>query len=321
MSRFVNLKNETALRVWVIGLTLAGVSLASCTAPALPTASPPPTLATVALTYYQTPSPDPLQPTALPSATTLPSATPTPQTHTVQAGETLLGIAIQYGIRVEELSAANPSVLANFLSVGQVLVIPQAEGGQPLLQAVTPTPLALGVPLWQCQAITGGGQTCLAWLENPYNQPLANLAVQVQLGEQVQVVIPALNVLGQGERVPLLTQFSHAGGAVHSQWLSAGDGQAVAEQWLRLTVSEQQIAMQEESWQAQVSLHNESPNAVQAVRLVVSWVGAKDELLGFRVVDDAQILPANEVRTYQASVFLPSGQAPIRVEVLAEGKK
>jgi LysM repeat protein len=309
------------MRVWAIGLVLVGVSLVSCTAPTLPTVSPPPPSATVALTRYQTASPNPLQPTALPSATALPTATPTPQTHTVQTGETLLGIAIQYGIRVEDLSAANPSVLANFLSVGQVLVIPPAEGGQPLLQAVTPTPLALATPLWHCQAILGGGQTCLAWLENPYPQPLANLAVQVQLGEQVQVVIPALNVLGQGERVPLLAQFSHGNGALHSQWLSAGGGEAVAEQWLRLTVDEQQTAMQGENWQAQVTLRNESSTEVQAVRLVISWVGVQGELLGFRVVDDAQILPANEVRTYQTSAFLPGGQTPIGIEVLAEGKK
>jgi murein DD-endopeptidase MepM/ murein hydrolase activator NlpD len=46
----------------------------------------------------------------------------------VQPGDTLYGIALQFGISVEALQAANPGVDAAALAVGQALVIPGYEG-------------------------------------------------------------------------------------------------------------------------------------------------------------------------------------------------
>jgi murein DD-endopeptidase MepM/ murein hydrolase activator NlpD len=46
----------------------------------------------------------------------------------VQPGDTLYGIALQFGISVEALEAANPGVDAAALAVGQALIIPGFEG-------------------------------------------------------------------------------------------------------------------------------------------------------------------------------------------------
>jgi len=50
-----------------------------------------------------------------------------PQTHTVQEGESLQQIAVSYGITVEALAAANDIISPQQISAGTVLVIPQAE--------------------------------------------------------------------------------------------------------------------------------------------------------------------------------------------------
>ncbi len=47
-----------------------------------------------------------------------------PTTHTVKAGETLFGLATQYGLTVDELAAANQIDDINLVQVGQVLQIP-----------------------------------------------------------------------------------------------------------------------------------------------------------------------------------------------------
>lgn len=47
-----------------------------------------------------------------------------PQSHQIRSGETLFAIAKENGLSVEEILAANPSVKANRISVGDVLVIP-----------------------------------------------------------------------------------------------------------------------------------------------------------------------------------------------------
>src|SRR5262245_58787979 len=110
---------------------IIGLILAACAMPE-PTRAP---MASPALLPLPT---DTVQP-AVPPATVTPRATPviiasptasaTPVTHVVVDGESLLSIAIDYGVSLEALQAANPDVQVRFLSVGAVLTIPPPEGG------------------------------------------------------------------------------------------------------------------------------------------------------------------------------------------------
>ena len=54
------------------------------------------------------------------------SATTTirPRTHTVASGETAVGIARKYGVKLGALQAANPGMNSTHIRVGQVLNIP-----------------------------------------------------------------------------------------------------------------------------------------------------------------------------------------------------
>ena len=51
--------------------------------------------------------------------------------HTVQAGDTLFTIAGRYSVRWQQVAAANALVDTDILQIGQVLVIPNAEGDKP----------------------------------------------------------------------------------------------------------------------------------------------------------------------------------------------
>lgn len=77
---------------------------------------------TATVTPESTASPTP-SPTPTPEAT--PTPTPAPQTYTVQAGDTLLGIAERFGITVEDLQARNELADPNNIFVGQKLELPQ----------------------------------------------------------------------------------------------------------------------------------------------------------------------------------------------------
>lgn len=46
------------------------------------------------------------------------------QTHTIQSGDTLYALALQYGVTIEDIVAANNLTSADDLDIGQVLVIP-----------------------------------------------------------------------------------------------------------------------------------------------------------------------------------------------------
>ena len=63
--------------------------------------------------------------------------------HTVEAQETLYGIARKFGVSIDELLAANPGVTAQNLRRGQVIRIPTSATA-----ATTPTPAAPWGAYW-----------------------------------------------------------------------------------------------------------------------------------------------------------------------------
>lgn len=98
-------------------------------------ASEPRAVATQPPAATQLPTRNPAaQPTAASSTTPSTQASPTAgasptrstgsRTHTVVSGDTLFGIAAQYGVTAEEIQAANPGVSFEPLALGEVLVIP-----------------------------------------------------------------------------------------------------------------------------------------------------------------------------------------------------
>ncbi|MCY4272751.1 MAG: LysM domain-containing protein, partial [bacterium] len=52
---------------------------------------------------------------------------PGERTHTVVEGDTLLGIALQYGKTLDEITEANNIVAAELIQIGQQLIIPPEE--------------------------------------------------------------------------------------------------------------------------------------------------------------------------------------------------
>ncbi|MGC9396876.1 MAG: LysM peptidoglycan-binding domain-containing protein [Anaerolineae bacterium] len=65
----------------------------------------------------------------------------------VAGGDTLSGIAAQYGLTMAELVAANGLASADYLVVGQSLILPLKAPAQVLVQAPTPTATALALQL------------------------------------------------------------------------------------------------------------------------------------------------------------------------------
>jgi LysM repeat protein len=80
--------------------------------------------------------------TPVPTPTSPPPAQPTsaPIKYTVQPGDTLFGIALTFGVTVDDIVRANNIADPNSLSEGQVLTIPQRSA--PATATSTPGPLA-----------------------------------------------------------------------------------------------------------------------------------------------------------------------------------
>lgn len=161
-------------------------------------------------------------PTAAPSRTPLPQSTgtepsllptATPFLHKVEEGETLLAIAIRYGLGLDQLLAANPEIDPRFLSIGQELRIPGPDGQPSDTLLPTSTPLPLPVQGVACYPTAGDSLICLATLVNDGDQPLEGLTAQISLlspeGETVrsQLAYAPLNLLPPGKVMPLTATF------------------------------------------------------------------------------------------------------------------
>ncbi|MGE5252284.1 MAG: LysM peptidoglycan-binding domain-containing protein [Bacteroidota bacterium] len=142
----------------------------------------------------------------------MPLASPTPFTYAVQAGDTMGGIALKFGVALKDLEAANPGILPNTMSIGQVLHIPsdpENPSGEP-----TPTPAAFQVERIDCHPSADQGMWCFVLAHNESAGLLENLSAQVTLVDAdgrilaSQPALLLLNILPPGTSLPLGVYFA-----------------------------------------------------------------------------------------------------------------
>ena len=106
--------------------------------PALPGPRPTPTpLPTSTPTFTRTPTP-----TSTSTPTITPTPTPSFYIHTVESGDTLIAIALEYGVLLDTILDANDLSKDDLLHIGQELIIPL--GADVNLPTATPTRLPSG---------------------------------------------------------------------------------------------------------------------------------------------------------------------------------
>ncbi len=192
---------------------LAAIVLAGCAAPpaAAPAATPSATPRAGALTPYTPLPPAGVTPSLSRSTPSpLPSLTPTPLRHVVQDGEDMFGIAYRYGVTLDVLLTANPTVNPRAMRVGTVLIVPSGSRPTPTVQNPTPTPLPVTLAQPACYRALDGSLTCLALATNSTGQAVENLSAKVRLlvkpsSEILELAAFApLNLLEPGASLPLV---------------------------------------------------------------------------------------------------------------------
>jgi len=140
-----------------------------------------------------------------------PLPTSTPFTYTVGQGETISGIALKFGVSIDELIAINPEISPNAMSVGTVLKIP-SNPIKPSGES-TPTPAPLTVEQVQCYPTTNKGMWCFVLVHNDFPDFMENLSAQVTLVDSnnqfiaTQAALLPLNILPPNTSLPLSIYF------------------------------------------------------------------------------------------------------------------
>jgi len=155
-------------------------------------------------------TPSPLTPEGLvPLKTPLPTSTPF--AYIVQSGETISGIALKFGVSIDDLIAANPEVSPNAMSVGATLKIP-SNPDNPTGEA-TPTPVPLAVQQIECYPTANKGMWCFVLVHNDFPDSIENISAQVTLVDSnenfiaTQTALLPLDILPPNMSLPLSVYF------------------------------------------------------------------------------------------------------------------
>lgn len=197
---------------------------------------------------------------ATPAFTEPPLATPTPLSHSIVEGETLLGLAQQYGISLDALLAANPGLNASFLSIGQQILIPQSDGVGPN-EIPSPTPAPVTASETSCYATAAGEMWCFLLVSNDSPQALENLSGVLRFfsadGDELATVdmVAPLNLLPPNASMPLIAYVASPpqGWATRSARLLTAYVSNSGERYISTEIQNEQIQISASGLSAQVS--------------------------------------------------------------------
>jgi len=323
----VGSKTSKIFSIFMTGLLL--ISITGCVSePVSPT---PGIVPTFELTPYWTPSPSPKVSSATPvlrfASPTL-SPTPTPITYTIVQGDTMLEVALRYGITLEELQEANPDVDPRILSIGTILVIPLGNSLPAEIQ--TPTPLSVQLGQIKCYPTGDGGRWCAVLVRNTRNRSIENLSVQVALYTLAGEVIvegaanAPLNILQEGEAIALSIFFPGPFDQdlfPQANLLTSFPVTQEGDRYLKLTVEVEKVDIQNPTQARLYGLLSLAKKSQPANRiwLVGMAYDAEGEVVGLRKWEAANNLEPGKSMPFEMTIF-SIGPAIEKVDVLVEAR-
>ena len=272
-----------------------------------------------------------LTPTSPNTATPLPTATPTPRTHVVGKNEDMWGIAFAYGVTLDDLLTANPTVNPRAMRVGTTLLIPAPQSTPTIdpKHPPQPTPITLALDPPVCQASASGGMWCFTSASSSQSFDVESVSVAIHLFDQdsgqisTQTAYPPLNRLQAGGFVPLAAYFpppapQHFQASV--ELVTALPLPADSGRYLAVDASDPQVTIAQDGLSAQVagSFQLAAGQAGSGNASITAVAFDQDgHITGLRHWEPAQALDAGQPVNYQLTVY--SAGAPInKVVVLTE---
>jgi LysM repeat protein len=316
---------------WVVAMALALSACGQVVVVETPTLAP--TLEVTADPSLATVPPRPTVTSALPTATkpNTPTPSPTPVTHVVQPGETLIAIALQYGVTVAAIQSANGIVDPAALQVNQTLIVPiGAEGTEEEsgLLLATPTPVSFVIEGFDCHEQLVGSLWCLGEVVNSSQASIENVHVRVRLhnaaGEELarQEVQAALDLIQPGQRAPFGILFAPAPEGAERfsvETVRAEASTEPASRYAPLELAEVEAGPVGALFEVTGSVVNPGERAVTAIMVVVTIYDADGQVTGYRQSRLAEGLPPGERLPFAVSL-MPYGGVPDSYGIGVQGR-
>lgn len=281
----------------------------------------------VTATYTPRATSTPRQVTPVPTPT--PTITATPVIYTVQSGDTLLRIALEFSVSTEAIQEANGILDPRFLQIGQTLIIPPPEEGPEATASPTPTPFPLDVTRINFLQSGQGNLWCLGAVENPGSTPLTEVVVEASLLDANGVLLAReaaytqLDVVMPDQAVPFAVLFTDPP-AEFAQYqvepVSAVPLLGESRYYFDLEPLDTHGSPEGTSiYRVSGQLRNYGGSDASAIRLVTVAYDAQNQVLAQRQAELAvNVLKAGATTPFDIELLIPAGTVD-HFEVLAQG--
>ncbi len=283
------------ISVWVVGCTISATEIAPTV---FPTETPPITLT------VRTRQPRPPTEVALASTLTPTVAESTPQAaliYTVRPGDTLLGIALDFGVEVTQLQTVNPGVDPLQLQLGQQIIIPHVDLVSTLSSSPIP-PVALSLPPPMCHDLPTDHVYCLGQVINHQTFPVERVRVRLQISHagivSERTVTVERPLIWPGQSAPYSALFSSAWAddstaAAFLQTARVSDGG----DYVRLVVENEQVTRQASRYRVHFALYNPSLTPTRSASATLLLLDSAANVVGYRVLEVGDSLNPGERQT------------------------
>jgi LysM repeat protein len=287
---------------------------------------------TATLRPYSSSSPTPTNTHAIQTVTPQPTLGPTatPFFHVVQKDDTLLGIAIRYGVSLEELLAANPGINPSILSIDQKIIIPGPEGDSASNFLPEPTPLPLPLSEVQCFPTVTNQLWCITSLENRMGYPLEGVSVIITLHNEAGEVVEShsafspMNMIPEDVIIPFSSLFNvpSDGYSYATVYLVSGtQAENIGDRYLPLEwiLNKDEPGKDHKTWSVAGKLYSRDDNEkiAQGVSILAVALDENGDIVGFRQLEMDEEIGSGTELDFETEIF--SLGPPIdHIQILAE---
>ncbi|MFK7800490.1 MAG: FxLYD domain-containing protein [Anaerolineae bacterium] len=263
-------------------------------------------------------------PTPLPTATATPTATPI--VYAIEAGDTLLAIAIDNRTTVEEIQALNPNVRPELLSIGQQISLPPPA--TPVFSGDQPTPLPIQTDLKSVSLFPdgAGGLWVLGEVSNTADYFLENARLEITLFGANGLEVgqgetwSAAALIGPGETAPFSILFPQKPAGNLQASVKVINGFTILDlpqndnRYFRLTAAEPSLTSEGNVVTIEGKIANEGGQVTTQIVAIATVYDSSRRLIGFAKFPQEGSLNPGDEADYKHVFIVPGGQ-PDHVEI------
>ncbi|MEZ4641365.1 MAG: FxLYD domain-containing protein [Chloroflexota bacterium] len=323
------------MRRWLLLAALSLLCLTQCRSvdkPAIDTAATPTMTVTpevgVAFVTVAPPTAVFVQttPSPLPTATATPS--PTPIVYTIASGDTLLALALQQGVTVDEIEALNPGIVPELLQIGQQVVLPPPA--TPLAQQSLGTPIPLQVVVTQVHAYQTpvGSLWLVGEVFNQSEFAAESVQVEISLLDEAGAVLAtavswtAAPIIPAQTRVPFGVLIAEPPVAFAYPTVAVIGGATVTDWGTRyadLLVTETAVAGDGDRVQISGQVTNRGTETATNLLLIATLYNAQEDVSGYAQLQLDTTLAPGENTPFVFDATPPGGQV-VTTQIIAQGQ-